>query len=158
MNERIEQQAIRFGGDDDYEFICECASRGCLDRVALTLGEYEGIRAVGTRFVVKPGHENDEIELVVAKSQTYNVVEKDGPAGIVADLSDPRDGDESARTDAKAPHVQGPRNGEGGIRTLDGDIHPHNALAGRRLQPLGHFSGTVTGYPTEDHPFSGGRR
>ena len=33
--------------------------------------------------------------------------------------------------------------GEGGIRTLDGDIHPHNALAGRRLQPLGHFSGTT---------------
>jgi hypothetical protein len=31
--------------------------------------------------------------------------------------------------------------GEGGIRTLDGDIRPHNALAGRRLQPLGHFSG-----------------
>jgi hypothetical protein len=31
-------------------------------------------------------------------------------------------------------------NGEGGIRTLDGGIHPHNALAGRRLQPLGHFS------------------
>ena len=31
--------------------------------------------------------------------------------------------------------------GEGGIRTLDGGVHPHNALAGRRLQPLGHFSG-----------------
>ena len=34
-------------------------------------------------------------------------------------------------------------NGEGGIRTLDGGIHPHNALAGRRLQPLGHFSGAA---------------
>jgi hypothetical protein len=32
-------------------------------------------------------------------------------------------------------------NGEGGIRTLEGGIHPPNALAGRRLQPLGHFSG-----------------
>ena len=31
--------------------------------------------------------------------------------------------------------------GEGGIRTLDGGLDPHNALAGRRLQPLGHFSG-----------------
>ena len=30
--------------------------------------------------------------------------------------------------------------GEGGIRTLDGGLYPHNALAGRRLQPLGHFS------------------
>src|SRR3954451_14602049 len=38
-----------------------------------------------------------------------------------------------------------PSSGEGGIRTLDGDIHPHNALAGRRLQPLGHFSGSEHG-------------
>jgi hypothetical protein len=93
VNEGIEQQAVRFGGDDDYEFICECASRACLDRVSLTLREYEHIRAAGTRFVVVPGHENVELELVVETAQTYNVVEKDGPAGIVADLSDPRDGD-----------------------------------------------------------------
>jgi hypothetical protein len=41
------------------------------------------------------------------------------------------------------PSAGGPaqaRNGEGGIRTLDAGIHPRNALAGRRLQPLGHFS------------------
>ena len=37
-------------------------------------------------------------------------------------------------------HLSALRSGEGGIRTLDGGIHPHNALAGRRLQPLGHFS------------------
>jgi hypothetical protein len=93
VNEGIEQQATRFGGDDDYEFICECASRSCLDRVSLTLREYEHIRAEGTRFVVLPGHENVELELVVETAPSYNVVEKDGAAGIVADLSDPRDGD-----------------------------------------------------------------
>jgi hypothetical protein len=31
--------------------------------------------------------------------------------------------------------------GEGGIRTLEAGFSPPNALAGRRLQPLGHFSG-----------------
>src|SRR5919202_501980 len=31
-------------------------------------------------------------------------------------------------------------NGEGGIRTLEAGDSPPNALAGRRLQPLGHFS------------------
>jgi hypothetical protein len=93
VNEGIEQQATRFGGDDNYEFICECASRACLDRVSLTLLEYEHIRAAGTRFVVIPGHENAELELVVEKASSYHVVEKDGAAGIVADLSDPRDGD-----------------------------------------------------------------
>ena len=40
------------------------------------------------------------------------------------------------------------RGGEGGIRTLDGGIHPHNALAGRRLQPLGHFSSGRPWYRT----------
>ena len=33
-----------------------------------------------------------------------------------------------------------PPSGEGGIRTLEAGISPPNALAGRRLQPLGHFS------------------
>jgi hypothetical protein len=93
VNEGIEQQATRFGGDDNYEFICECASRVCLDRVSLTLLEYEHIREAGTRFVVIPGHENLELEVVVEKASSYHVVEKDGAAGLVADLSDPRDGD-----------------------------------------------------------------
>src|ERR671933_595893 len=35
--------------------------------------------------------------------------------------------------------------GEGGIRTLEGGNYPLNALAGRRLQPLGHFSVTSHG-------------
>ena len=90
--EGIEQQAIRFGGDDVYEFICECASRSCLDRVSLTLREYEHVRAEGTRFVVVPGHENVELEIVVQTTRSYNVVEKPvhmgsygiGPSRLVA--------------------------------------------------------------------------
>jgi 5-methylcytosine-specific restriction endonuclease McrA len=38
--------------------------------------------------------------------------------------------------------------GEGGIRTLEAGIPPPNALAGRRLQPLGHFSERGTAYRT----------
>src|SRR5712675_746287 len=41
--------------------------------------------------------------------------------------------------DLQEPRTTG--NGEGGIRTLEAGISPPNALAGRRLQPLGHFSG-----------------
>ncbi len=44
--------------------------------------------------------------------------------------------------------------GEGGIRTLDGGLYPHNALAGRRLQPLGHFSGPGQDSPGCRLPFS----
>ena len=94
VNEAIEQQALRFGGVDEYEFICECASRECVDRVTLTLKQYEHVRAEGTRFVVVPGHANIEVELVVERASGYHIVEKDGAAGIVADLSDPRNGDD----------------------------------------------------------------
>jgi hypothetical protein len=93
VNEAIEQQALRFGGIDEYEFICECASRTCLERITLTLRQYEHIRADATRFFVSPGHANVELEQVVEQAPQYHVVQKDGAAGIVADLSDPRDGD-----------------------------------------------------------------
>ena len=93
VNEAIEQQALRFGGIDEYEFICECASRTCLDRITLTLRQYEHIRADGTRFFVAPGHANVEVEKIVEQAARYHVVQKDGAAGIVADLADPRDGD-----------------------------------------------------------------
>ena len=33
--------------------------------------------------------------------------------------------------------------GDGGIRTLDRALQPYNGLANRRLQPLGHISGTA---------------
>jgi hypothetical protein len=93
VNEAIEQQAIKFGGLDDYEFICECSSTGCLDRIKLTLRQYEGVRQAGTRFFVAPGHQNIEVELVVASEPLFLVVEKDGAAGVIAELADPRDGD-----------------------------------------------------------------
>jgi hypothetical protein len=93
VNEAIEQQALRFGGIDEYEFICECGSRNCLDRITLTLRQYEHIRADGTRFFVAPGHANVEVEQVVEQAPRYHVVQKDGAAGIIADLADPRDGD-----------------------------------------------------------------
>jgi hypothetical protein len=92
VNEAIEQQALEFGGLDDYEFICECAASGCFDRIKLTIGEYEHVRSEGTRFFVVPGHENIEVEMVVDTRPTFVIVEKDGSAGVVADFSDPRDG------------------------------------------------------------------
>ena len=93
VNESIEQQALKFGGLDSYEFICECSSTECFSRVRLTLQEYEHIRSEGVRFFVLPGHANVEVEVVVEAKDDYCVVEKDGTAGIVAELADPRDGD-----------------------------------------------------------------
>ena len=93
VNEAIQQQAIVFGGLDNYEFICECATLECFERIALTLKQYEHIRGEGTTFVVRPGHVYDEIELVTDRQPTHWVVRKDGAAGVVAEFADPRDGD-----------------------------------------------------------------
>ena len=93
VNESIQQQAMSFGGLDSYEFICECATASCFERIALTLEDYEGIRGEGATFFVSPGHVYDEIELVTDRQPTYWVVRKDGAAGVVAEFADPRDGD-----------------------------------------------------------------
>lgn len=93
VNEAIEQKAIEMGGLDEYQFICECSAATCFDRVSLTLQQYEHIRREGVRFVVVPGHENVEVELVVSTTEAYSIVEKDGIAGIAAEFADPRDGD-----------------------------------------------------------------
>ena len=94
MNEAIEQQALRFGGiDDEYEFICECSSTDCVERVTLTLRQYEEVRAGGTSFVLVPGHADPALELVVRRTANHHVVEKDGAAGIIAEDGDPRSAD-----------------------------------------------------------------
>ena len=95
MNEAIEQQALRFGGvDDEYEFVCECSSPECVERVTLTLRQYERVRADGARFVLVPGHTNPDVELVVHRTADHQVVEKDGAAGIIAEQADPRSADD----------------------------------------------------------------
>jgi hypothetical protein len=91
VNEAIEQQALRFGGiDDEYDFVCECSSTACVERITLTLRQYEQIRADGARFVLVPGHADPGLELVVETTTNHHVVEKDGAAGIVAEQGDPR--------------------------------------------------------------------
>ena len=90
INENIIGLATRLGGDVPYDFICECATRGCFERIALTIAEYEAVRAEGAHFLLAPGHEDIEVEQVVATHDEFIVVEKDGLAGLLAHAADPR--------------------------------------------------------------------
>ena len=90
LNENIVGLAGTLGGETPYEFICECATTGCLDRLLLTLGQYERVRADGAHFLITPGHEDIEVEQVIARYPGYAVVEKDGVAGLLAEAEDPR--------------------------------------------------------------------
>jgi hypothetical protein len=91
VNERLEEvntafQSVVEGG----EFVCECADIGCVERIELTLPQYEALRSVPTHFIVKPGHELVTEERVVEKHEDYLIVEKIGLAGERAAELDPR--------------------------------------------------------------------
>lgn len=90
LNENIVEIASSLGGDVPYEFVCECSTTTCLERLSLTLGEYEKVRQNGSHFLVAPGHETPQVEKVVSEHDGYFVVEKFGVAGAVARAEDPR--------------------------------------------------------------------
>jgi hypothetical protein len=93
VNESVRATAERQGVDDHhYEFMCECSSASCSQRIELTLAEYEGVRERGDQFALVAGHEDEQIERVVEHHGRYAVVRKHGPGAAVADELDPRGG------------------------------------------------------------------
>ncbi len=97
INEKVEELGEELFDDGSqaprvYDFVCECDDAYCTERVAMTIAEYEALRAHGTRFVVAPAakHVDEAIERVVDRSSRYWVVEKTGEAAQIADEDDPR--------------------------------------------------------------------
>jgi hypothetical protein len=88
VNERIENISERH--DLAAEFVCECSDLECAERLSVPLDDYERVRAHGDRFIVTPGHERPDVELVVEEGRGWIVVEKIGEAGEVAEEEDPR--------------------------------------------------------------------
>jgi hypothetical protein len=87
VNERIEQ--VDKAAEETsiapekalFEFLCECGGNdsgeiGCAEHVHMTLEEYEDVRSQDDRFAVCPGHENEALESVVARSERFLVVDK----------------------------------------------------------------------------------
>ena len=93
VNERVKEINSAFA---EYvplgDWVCECANNACTQRVALTSGDYEVVRADPKRFLVAPGDARvfGEIEAVVERNERFWVVEKEGPAGELAARVDPR--------------------------------------------------------------------
>ena len=87
VNERIVELEENFGRrpDEATEFVCECSLTECVERVPLTLGEYQEVRAEPTYFLVVPGHVDQANERVVRDRGDYVVVEKLGLAGEIAE-------------------------------------------------------------------------
>jgi hypothetical protein len=100
MNERIEQldrvaEEARPGGEPErFEFLCECGAAGdediaCAERIEMTVAEYEEIRGQDDRFALVPGHESEELEDVIRRTDRFVVVDKKPAAEPFVD-DDPR--------------------------------------------------------------------
>jgi len=86
VNERIAELEETFARPDELvEFICECSVTACLERVPMTVSEYQDVRAEPTRFFVIPHHLDTRYERVVRDHGRFLVVEKLGLAGEIAD-------------------------------------------------------------------------
>jgi hypothetical protein len=97
VNEEIERldKAVDPEGESlRFEFLCECgAGEGgelrCDERIEMTLAEYEEVRQQDDRFALLPGHETQELEHVVTRTERYVVVDKK-PAAEPLVEDDPR--------------------------------------------------------------------
>ncbi len=98
INERIEGLGEAWLGQEEgvrpYDFVCECQNTECMERITLSVSEYEGIRASGRRFVVAPSpeHVDTDIENVVEMSSSrYWGDEKTDESGDLAEAENPRE-------------------------------------------------------------------
>jgi hypothetical protein len=69
---RREVNEQRPQGGEDAEvvgFVCECSDPACQELVSLTIDEYEFIRRIPIRLVVRLGHVHHESERVLMEDQ-----------------------------------------------------------------------------------------
>jgi hypothetical protein len=92
INERVERdlEPLVDTEDEQLPFVCECGRPSCTDGIDLTVAEYESVRRDAARFVVVPGHEIEDVEDVVDRTDRYVVVRKHPQTWEIVEQSDPR--------------------------------------------------------------------
>ena len=92
VNERVKEvdQSHNIPTADRWDFLCECGNAGCMERISLTVAEYERVRADPAQFAVVPGHERPDIEAVVHATDDYLVIRKNPGEDAIARANDPR--------------------------------------------------------------------
>ena len=90
VNEGIAEASERFESVEA-EFLCECGDANCTHRIEVSLEEYEAVREHPTRFLVRRGHIEAEVEQVVGRRRRYAIVEKvDAVAARIVKRLNPR--------------------------------------------------------------------
>jgi hypothetical protein len=90
VNERLEAKADELElGEARTPFLCECEEEGCTEVVLLRRTEYEEVRSHPRRFLVVPGHQEADDQLI-RDENGFSVIEKHGKEGELVELQDPR--------------------------------------------------------------------
>jgi hypothetical protein len=87
INERIESISSTASF---VSFVCECADETCDAQLPLTREEYDRVRSRPNQFVVLPGHNIVDVEVIDVASDRYFIVSKLGAGGQLAKELDPR--------------------------------------------------------------------
>jgi len=92
VNERIQQVADTFNlQEDQLDLLCECGRAECVDRISMTRAEYEELRSESHQFAIRPGHDEPDVERVIANKNGYDIVQKfRGAPERIAEETDPR--------------------------------------------------------------------
>ena len=92
VNERVKEvdRSHNLSTDDRWDFLCECGNVECMERISLTVEEYERVRADPVPFAVVPGHERPSVEVVVDATGDYSVIRKKPGEDAIAHATDPR--------------------------------------------------------------------
>lgn len=91
VNDQVRAVGERFEVlTDPLSVICECGRFDCNDRLDLSVDDYERVRADATRFIVRPGHVEEDVESVTERHSDYWVVRKDEgePAELARQAAD----------------------------------------------------------------------
>jgi hypothetical protein len=91
INEDIERAHQGASTPDTVRILCECGQEDCDRVIAITLAEYESVRADPRRFAVAHAHVIADLEQVLAETDRFAVVAKrEGTPAAVAVEEDPR--------------------------------------------------------------------
>lgn len=89
-NERMTdwEERHRIAGTELY--FCECADPECRQKVPLRESDYERVRRSSDHFFVVPGHEVDEVEILIESHEEWVVIQKKPEVREVVEATDPR--------------------------------------------------------------------
>lgn len=77
VNEQIVKMTERFRAQlSDIDIVCECSDGSCAGTIRLSVDAFAAVERVAGTFLVLPGHEQPEIEEVVARKEQYVLVRK----------------------------------------------------------------------------------